>query len=281
MAVLPPQSAGLLPSSLRPLMLLEDSPIRDFYPKTFDVDMEGKRWDHEGVAKIPFIEEVSLIGAMESQVKNLTMAAHQANRKINPEINPECELSLNELRRNINSQGDLLFQYDPTRLNTPYSLKQGYTQVLRLAKLVPESEVALYEGNPPECNQLYFSDLRSCPVSCTLYKQATISNNPTHLFTKYGPYQAKGKDEPNQEYKELMAQLLDNPYVLTQYDGNANYRNYQEALENDNKYLEGKILQEATRFVPLRLIMSQQPLPGFPTLKVIMESYVPPIHTKF
>lgn len=58
LAVLPSASSQLLPAPFQPLMMNPDSPILDFYPLVFDVDMEGKRAEWEGVVKVPFVDEV-------------------------------------------------------------------------------------------------------------------------------------------------------------------------------------------------------------------------------
>lgn len=42
-------------------MTERSSPIYDFYPVSFDVDMEGKRSDWEGVVKVPFVDEKRLL----------------------------------------------------------------------------------------------------------------------------------------------------------------------------------------------------------------------------
>ena len=42
------------------------SPIVDFYPRDFRVDLEGKRNDWEGVVLVPFIEEHRLLTAAQS-----------------------------------------------------------------------------------------------------------------------------------------------------------------------------------------------------------------------
>lgn len=55
MACLPPFSAGLLPEPHRWLMTAPDSPLADFYPPEFAVDMNGKRNPWEGVALLPFV----------------------------------------------------------------------------------------------------------------------------------------------------------------------------------------------------------------------------------
>lgn len=66
LAVMPPASSTLLPPAFRWLMTDPRSPILDFYPDKFDVDMEGKRAEWEGVVKVPFVSETRLLEAVAS-----------------------------------------------------------------------------------------------------------------------------------------------------------------------------------------------------------------------
>lgn len=56
LSVLPPSSSQLLPSPLNDLLKSKDSPISEFYPEKFDVDLSGKRQDWEGVVLLPIVD---------------------------------------------------------------------------------------------------------------------------------------------------------------------------------------------------------------------------------
>lgn len=43
-----------------------NSPIREFYPTEFDLDLNGKKQDWEAIVKIPFMSEERLLDAMSS-----------------------------------------------------------------------------------------------------------------------------------------------------------------------------------------------------------------------
>ncbi|PPR02491.1 hypothetical protein CVT24_002040 [Panaeolus cyanescens] len=54
------------------LMTEEESPIIDFYPPTFEIDMNGKKMAWQGVALLPFIDEKRLLDAMAKEYPNIT-----------------------------------------------------------------------------------------------------------------------------------------------------------------------------------------------------------------
>jgi 5'-3' exoribonuclease 1 len=72
MGVLPDRSKKIVPQAFWDLMSNPDSPIIDFYPRDFDLDMNGKKQDWEAVVKIPFIDEDRLLKAMKTKQSLLT-----------------------------------------------------------------------------------------------------------------------------------------------------------------------------------------------------------------
>ena len=72
MGVLPDRSKKIVPSCYHELMTSPESPIIDFYPRDFELDMNGKKMEWEAVVKIPFIEENRLLTAMATKEHLLT-----------------------------------------------------------------------------------------------------------------------------------------------------------------------------------------------------------------
>lgn len=64
MGVLPDRSKKIVPTVYHDLMTNPQSPIIDFYPRDFNLDMNGKKMEWEAVVKIPFIDEKRLLAAM-------------------------------------------------------------------------------------------------------------------------------------------------------------------------------------------------------------------------
>ncbi|KAG9245415.1 XRN 5'-3' exonuclease N-terminus-domain-containing protein [Calycina marina] len=64
MGVLPDRSKKIVPTVYHDLMTNPNSPIIDFYPRDFELDMNGKKMEWEAVVKIPFIDEKRLLAAM-------------------------------------------------------------------------------------------------------------------------------------------------------------------------------------------------------------------------
>ncbi|KAF5348594.1 hypothetical protein D9756_009692 [Leucocoprinus leucothites] len=84
MAVLPPASMEHVPLAYRDLMTGPNSPIQDFYPTSFELDLNGKKRDWEAVVKIPFVEEERLLHAMQTREHRLMPEEKRRNVASNP-----------------------------------------------------------------------------------------------------------------------------------------------------------------------------------------------------
>lgn len=67
MSVQPAASKHVLPSIFHELMTDQDSPIIDFYPEEFQIDLNGKKMAWQGVALLPFIEMSRLLAEVEKK----------------------------------------------------------------------------------------------------------------------------------------------------------------------------------------------------------------------
>ena len=81
MAVFPSQSKQFLPIEWQSQMTAKESPIIDFYPLNFCVDLNGKRYEWQGVALLPFVEEKRLHRTLKQVYSTLTCEEERRNKR--------------------------------------------------------------------------------------------------------------------------------------------------------------------------------------------------------
>jgi len=83
MSVLPPVSASEagIPAAMRELMNQPFSPLIDFYPADFGLDLNGKRFTWQAVILLPFIDEPRLVRILAPLLKRLQPNEKVRNRR--------------------------------------------------------------------------------------------------------------------------------------------------------------------------------------------------------
>ncbi|BFZ12305.1 hypothetical protein BsWGS_15345 [Bradybaena similaris] len=86
MGVFPAASKKHIPITWQSLMTEPESPIIDFYPTDFKIDLNGKKFAWQGVALLPFVDETRLHQALQSVYPDLTPQESKRNTRGNDRL---------------------------------------------------------------------------------------------------------------------------------------------------------------------------------------------------
>ncbi|TIA70881.1 hypothetical protein E3P92_02895 [Wallemia ichthyophaga] len=81
MGVFPAASGVHIPRPFREYMTSHDSPILDFYPEDFNIDMNGKKMVWQAVPLLPFIDEERLTSALKTRYDDLSDDEKRRNER--------------------------------------------------------------------------------------------------------------------------------------------------------------------------------------------------------
>lgn len=124
MAVFPSQSRKFLPIEWQTLMTVKESPIIDFYPIDFSVDLNGKRQAWQGVALLPFVDEQRLHRTLEQVYSTLTNEERKRNQRGHDRLYIHAEnLCYDYLKELYIPGGNEVTEKNP--LNMPVMLSAG------------------------------------------------------------------------------------------------------------------------------------------------------------
>ena len=105
MGVFPAASRSHVPIPWGELMLNSDSPIIDFYPTDFKIDLNGKKYAWQGVALLPFVDEKRLKLALINVQDKLTREEKRRNVKKDTRLYMSCHHKAYQQLRDLYRMG--------------------------------------------------------------------------------------------------------------------------------------------------------------------------------
>ncbi|KAJ1773695.1 5'-3' exoribonuclease 2 [Coemansia sp. RSA 1813] len=194
MSVLPARSRHNLPEPFGPLMTEDDSPIIDFYPTDFPLDLNGKKFLWQAVILLPFIDKQRLLDAVTKVYPELSPEESDRNERGNEALFVGKNNSLYENLRDLYVTGDPekktplnpkksgrmsgLVSCDPT-----YVSRTMYESPLKAAGKPDMEDVhfisALFHNPQPDTNHM-------CVLLPGLQKRRPVLNSGDHEFVRTG-----------------------------------------------------------------------------------------------
>jgi 5'-3' exoribonuclease 1 len=109
-SVLPPKSSELLPTPLNNLLLDDESPLKEFCPEKFEIDLAGKKRDYQGIVKIPMLDPEIVIKAYylrNKEVDERELKRNAFGKTYIYKYHPMCNMTFNSYYGNLNSKVNL------------------------------------------------------------------------------------------------------------------------------------------------------------------------------
>ena len=195
MGVLPAASSHCMPEACRELMLNPHSPIADFYPDDFPLDLNGKKYLWQAVALLPWIDESRLLTEL---------------RKVEPTFTAE--------EKDRNDVGEeYLFVHSSHRMaNTISALHLRHSGKLKKLKR-DEREKLRKELNPDDSSGLFGY---IAPYAGAITPGSALrSTVGLEMLTKLPVVSCVAYLAPEAEHRSVLLDgLIQPPTVLTEHD---------------------------------------------------------------
>lgn len=133
--VLPPQSLALLPKPIQTIMK-PSSPVADLYPLSFDLDLNGRKYDYQAIVLIPLIDFDRVRAEYEKLEKDISPEDMKRNKVMKTllfedPLNPtEIEIHASQLE-SVNKS-----TMRPPCVPTFYTLDKNYTTTLKVVPVL-------------------------------------------------------------------------------------------------------------------------------------------------
>lgn len=207
MAVLPAASGHTLPVVFRELMSHPDSPIIDFYPENFKIDMNGAKMSWQGIALLPFIDEKRLLTEVRAKYSLLTHAERDRN------TNKKAQLFISSENKNYKKFVAALENDEEVEFA---SHKTGLAGKVRpLKSFSPEGELLfpLKEGDLPHIkNSAYFQAWYDFPKTCpgkSMLLNGFISHDK--ILNEQDKFTVLGRGRPNYNFQNVSNYINNGP----------------------------------------------------------------------
>ncbi|UJR16840.1 hypothetical protein I4U23_003739 [Adineta vaga] len=113
-----PENKEFLPPEWQPLMSKDDPHLGKFFPKNFNVDPDGKKRSSQYIALIPFMDENSLLVALQSINYTLTEDEEKRNRLDYDRLLVHSRNPIYQKFRKLNGNSDkLVIEENPIQLS--------------------------------------------------------------------------------------------------------------------------------------------------------------------
>lgn len=142
MGVLPAASNHAIPEPFRILMEDPTSPIIDFYPEDFPIDLNGKKFAWQGVAVLPFIDEKRLLDAMATKYPELSDDERKRNEFGKETLMFSQEGGLfDDVEKALYRKGLQKYNIDPTKSRALHGEIEPHDLFVLDSQLVPPFDV--------------------------------------------------------------------------------------------------------------------------------------------